>query len=393
MKQIWIIFQKEVLDSIRDTRSWVIGVFFSALFGPILMGGLLILVGSSFRKDMDKPLTLPVQNPEYAPALIQFLENYDVITVPAPADPETAVKLGDVDVVLVIPENFSEEFSSSKPATVQLVLDSSRQSAIVNILRIQTLLEGYNSYLGKLRLVVRGVSPEVVEVISVDKVDVATPQTRAMMLLSMFPYFIIFGVFSSSSSIITDSTAGERERKSLEPLLINPTPRRFFVFGKILSSFPFSIVNLGLTLIGFGIVFNVMPLEKYLGMQLGLNGMTLIWIFLICLPVVFLASAIQIVVASFARTPKEVGTYLPFIALIPSLPGLALAFFPVKSNLWLMLIPTFGQQLLINQMLRLEPIGAFNVIASVLATLLVSVLFTWLAILIYKREQIMFKGG
>ena len=100
MKQIWIIFQKEVLDSIRDTRSWIIGVVFSALFGPIMLGGLLILIGSSFRKDLDKALILPVQNPEYAPALIQFLESYDVITVPAPADPETAVKLGDVDVVL-----------------------------------------------------------------------------------------------------------------------------------------------------------------------------------------------------------------------------------------------------------------------------------------------------
>jgi len=393
MKQVWIIFQTEVLDNIRDTRSLIIGVFFSALFGPIMMGGLLLMIGSSFRKDLEKPLTLPVQNPEYAPTLIRFLESHDVITMPAPADPETAVKVGDVDVVLVIPEKFSEEFSSSKPATVQLVLDSSRQTSMVNILRIQTLLDGYNAYLGKLRLVVRGINPEVTDVIAIDKVDVATPQTRVMMLLSMLPYFIIFGVFSSSSSIIIDSTAGERERKSLEPLLINPVPRRVFVFGKILSSFPFSIANLALTLIGFGLVFNVIPLEKYLGMQLGLNVMTLIWIFLICLPVIYLASAIQIVVASFARTPKEAGNYLPFIALIPSLPGLALAFFPVKSNLWLMLIPTFGQQLLINQLLRLEPISAWNIITSVLATLLVSVLFTWLGILLYKREQVMFRGG
>ncbi len=392
MKQVWIIFQTEVLDNIRDTHSWVIGIFFSALFGPIMLGGLLVIIGSSFRKDLDKTLTLPVQNPEYAPALIQFLESHNVITVPAPSDPETAVKLGDVNVVLIIPEKFSEEFSSSKPATVQLVLDSSRQSAAVNILRIETLLEGYNTYLGKLRLIVRGVSPEVMDVIAMDKVDVATPQTRAMILLSMLPYFIIFGVFNSSSSTIIDSTAGERERKSLEPLLINPAPRRAFVFGKILSSFPFSIANLALTLIGFGLVFNVMPLEKYLGMQFGLNGMTLIWIFLICLPVIFLASAIQIVVASFTRTPKEAGTYLPFIALIPSLPGLALAFFPVKSNLWLMLIPTFGQQLLVNQILRLEPISVWNVVASVLTTILVAAAFTWLAILLYNREQIMFRG-
>lgn len=390
MKKIWIIFQKEVLDSMRDTRSWTTGLFW-AIFGPVLLGGMLIMIGSSLREDVDKSLTLPVQNPEYAPGLIQFLERHDVIVVSAPADPEAAVKLGDVDVVLVIPKAFSQDFSSSSPATVQLVLDSSRQSAMINISRIQNLLESYSMYIGKLRLVVRGVSPLVTEAISVDEVDVATPQTQAMMLISMLPYFIIFAIFSGASPVVTDTTAGERERKSLEPLLINPVPRRDFVWGKILAAFPFSIASLALTLIGFGLVFNVIPIEQYLGVRIGLNVATLIWVLVICLPVVFLASAVQMLVASFARTTKEAGTYLPFIALIPSLPGIALSFFPVKASLWLMLIPTFGQQLLINQMMRLEPISALNVIVSVLATLLVSAGITWLAIVLYKREKIMFR--
>lgn len=390
MKQIWIIFEKEVLDGIRDTRSWVTGLL-GALIGPIILGIMLVMIGSSLREEIDKSLILPVQNPEYAPSLMQFLESHDVIIAPAPADPETAVKLGDVDVVLVVPKEFGEDFSSSKPATIQLVLDSSRQSAAVSITRIQKLLEGYNMYTGKLRLVVRGFSPEVIEAISIDKVDVATPQTRAMIVISMLPYFIIVGIFTGALPIIIDSTAGERERKSLEPLLINPAPRRAFVLGKLLSAFPFSIASLAIILIGFWVVINVIPIEKYLGIQFGLSLMTLFWIFLICLPMVFFASAIQILVASFARTTKEAGTYLPFIALIPALPGMALVFFPVKATMWLMLIPTFGQQLLINQMMRLEPINAWHVIASVLATILVAAIFTWLATIIYKRERILFR--
>ena len=390
MKQIWIIFEKEFLDGIRDTRSWVTGLL-GTLIGPILLGVMMVVFGSSMREDIDKSLTLPVQNPEYAPSLMQFLESHDVIIVPAPADPETAVKLGDVDVVLVIPKQFGEDFSSSKTATIQLVLDSSRQSATINIIRIQKLLEGYNMYTGKLRLVVRGLSPEVIEAISIDKVDVATPETRAMIVISMLPYFIIVVIFTGGLPIIIDNTAGERERKSLEPLLINPAPRRAFVLGKLLSAFPFSIASLAIILIGFGAVINVFPIEKYFGIQFGLSLMTLFWIFLICLPLVFLASAIQILVASFARTTKEAGTYLPFIALIPALPGIALAFYPVKATMWLMLIPTFGQQLLINQMMRLEPISAWHVIASVLATILIAAVFTWLAIILYKRERILFR--
>jgi sodium transport system permease protein len=390
MNKVWIIFQKEVLDSMRDYRSWSTGLFW-ALFGPLMMGGLLIMIGSSVRNDVDKALNLPVQNPQNAPGLIQFLEEHNVVVEPAPTDPQAAVRQGDVDVVLIIPEEYQEDFPSSKTATVQLVLDSSRQSASVNIARIENLLEGYSRYIGGLRLVARGVSPQVIDAVSVKQVDVATPQSRANLLISFLPYFIIFAIFNGASPIILDTTAGERERQSLEPLLINPLPRRDFVLGKLLAAFPFSLASLGITLIGFGFVFNVFPVEKFLGTRIELNGATLVSIFLICLPIIFFASSIQMVVASFSRSTKEAGTYLPFIALVPSLPGIALAFFPVKAALWTMLIPTFGQQLLINQIMRLEPISVWNAVVSSVMTIMISAGITFLAVKLYGREQIVIR--
>src|SRR5688572_455104 len=390
MNKIRIIFEKEVVDSLRDYRSWATGLFW-ALFGPLMMGGILIMIGSSIREDIEKPLNLPVQNPENAPSLIQFLEQHDVIVEPAPADPEAAVKTGDLNVILVIPEGYGDDFSSGKTATVQLVLDSSRQSASTDRTRIQSLLEGYSTYLGTLRLVVRGVSPEVIHVVTVEEVDVATPQSRATVLISFLPYFIIFAIFNGAAPIITDTTAGERERQSLEPLLINPVPRRSFVLGKLMAAFPFSLASLAITLIGFVIVFNILPVEEYLGVRIILTIATLLSIFLICLPVVFLASAIQMLVASFARSTKEAGTYLPFIALVPSLPGLALAFFPVKPDLWTMLIPTFGQQIMINQFMRAEPFSLPNALISTVTTIIISVGITLIAIRLYSREQIVIR--
>jgi len=387
MNKIWIIFQKEVVDSLRDYRSWSTGLFW-ALFGPIMMGGMLMLIGSSVRKDIEQPVYLPVQHPENAPSLIQFLEQHDVIIEPAPSDPEGAIRQGDLNVVLVIPEEYGEDFSSGKTATVRLILDSTRQPARVDITRIQNLLQSYSTYLGSLRLIVRGVSPEVIQAVDVEKVDVATPQGQATMLISFLPYFIIFAIFNGAAPIINDTTAGERERQSLEPLLINPVPRRSFVWGKLFAAFPFSLASLAITLIGFGVVFNVLPVEEYLGVRISLNILTLISIFLICLPMIFLACSVQMLVASFARSTKEAGTYLPFIALVPSLPGLALAFFPVKPELWTMLIPTFGQQILINQFMRLEPISLSNAILSSAITLLISMAITYIAIKLYEREQI-----
>jgi sodium transport system permease protein len=96
-------------------------------------------------------------------------------------------------------------------------------------------------------------------------------------------------------------------------------------------------------------------------------------------------------VASFARSTKEAGTYLPFIALVPSLPGLALAFFPVKPELWTMLIPTFGQQIMINQFMRAEAFSLSNALISTLMTIVISALITLIAIRLYSREQIVIR--
>ena len=385
--KLLIIFQKELLDNLRDYRSWITGLFW-ALFGPLLLGGMIVLLGNTFRENVEAPLVLPVSGAENAPSLIAFLEQQDIIIEPAPADPEAAVIAGDINVALIIPSDYSEEFSTGETAKLQLVLDSTRQSAIPDISRARNAIERYNNYIGLLRLSLRGISPEVMRVLQIEETDTATPQSQALIFISMLPYFIIFAIFNGASPVITDATAGERERGSLEPLLINPLPRGWFAIGKMLSAMPFATTNLIITLAGFAAIFRLLPIEDLIGIQIGLDIRALMAIFLICLPIVFLACAIQTLIASFTKTTKEAGTYLPFVGLIPSLPGLALAFLPVKPDLWTMLIPTFGQQILINQFLRAEPILGSNIAVSTLLTILLAVVITFIGIKLYEGERI-----
>lgn len=387
MKKIMVIFQKEMLDNLRDYRSWMTGLFW-AVFGPLLLGGMIMLLGRTIRDRVDESLVLPVNGAENAPSLIAYLVQQDVVIEPAPADPEAAVIAGDINVALIIPPEYGGEFSEGETANVRLVFDSTRQSAMVDVRRAQNLLESYDMYIGLLRLSLRGVSPEVIRVVQVEEVDTATPQSQAMIFISMLPYFIIFAIFNGASPVITDATAGERERGSLEPLLINPLPRGWVAIGKMISAMPFAILNLIITLAGFAAIFQILPVEELIGMQIGFDMGTLSAVFLICLPIVLLACAIQTLIASFTKTTKEAGTYLPFIGLIPSLPGIALAFLPVKPDLWTMLIPTFGQQILINQFLRSEPILGMNIFISALLTILLSLGITIIAIKLYEGERI-----
>jgi sodium transport system permease protein len=206
----------------------------------------------------------------------------------------------------------------------------------------------------------------------------------------MMPYFLIFAIFLGGMHLAIDTTAGERERNSLEPLLINPAPRRDMVLGKMGATILFTIVSLVGTLAAFGVLFNVVPLEEFVGARININLGVMVAIFLICLPMVGLAAAIQTIIASFSRNYKEAQSYLSFLPLIPALPGMFLAFVPIKPTLWMMMIPTFGQQLLINQLMREEPVLVMNVVVSVLITLAVSVFLSWIAVWLYKREQILF---
>lgn len=387
MKKIWVIFEKEMLDNLRDYRSWTTGVFW-ALFGPLIMGAVIMMVGNTFRESAKESLRLPVLGAENAPSLVAFLRQQDVVIETAPADPEAAVRAGDINVALVIPPDYGEDFSAGNTARVRLVFDSTRQSALSDIRQATRLLDGYSEYIGMLRLSLRGISPEVFRVVQVEEMDTATPQSQALIFLSMLPYFIIFAIFNGAAPVITDATAGERERGSLEPLLINPLPRGWFAIGKMLSAIPFASINLVITLAGFAAIFNFLPVEELLGMQIEMDAGALFAIFLVCLPIVLLACAIQTLIASFTKTTKEAGTYLPFVGLIPALPGIALAFLPVKPELWTMLIPTFGQQILINQFLRSEPILMTNIVVSALVTLAVSLIITFGAIKFYENERI-----
>ncbi|PKO14874.1 MAG: ABC transporter permease [Chloroflexi bacterium HGW-Chloroflexi-10] len=391
-QRVWVVFQKEVRDNMRDQRS-IYSALGSSLIGPVLILLMIVVLGQSIFKDIQESnIDLAVLGSENAPSFILFLEQNGVNILPAPADPQEAVRNGDLDVVLMIPEGYGEDFRAGTPATVQIVIDSSRQSASARVSRVRELVQGYAAQTGAQRLLARGINPAITQPLALERVDVATPQSQVTIFLNMMPYFIILVIFVGGMYVVIDTTAGERERGSLEPLLINPITRAEFVWGKLLASIPFALFALAVTLLAFYAAFNLFPVEDYIGMQLTLNPVALFQIFLLSLPMVVLASALQMVVATFTRSFKEAQTYVSFLPLIPAIPGIGLAFLPVKPSMATMLIPTFGQQILINQLMRGENVMALNVLVSTLATLFLSGILIWIAIRLYRQERILFGG-
>lgn len=392
LRRIGIVFRKEFIDNLRDRRS-LSSSMLNSIFTPLIIIILIIVLGSTlFREAVEKPLELPVQGAEHAPGLMAYLRQRNVNVLPAPADPEAAVREGDAAVVLVIPPEYGEELAAGRPAPVRMVMDSSRTSASTAIQRARGLVNGYSQTLAVLRLQARGVSPALLSAVDLQPTDLATPQSSAIIFLNMLPFVLTMTIFGGGMYVVIDTTAGERERGSLEPLLINPIPRRDYVLGKLLASLPFALAALAVALGVLYIGFNLLPLEEFTGMQMSIPPAALMNMLLLSLPVVLLASGLQMVVAAFTRSFKEAQTYLSFLPLVAGLPIMFLAFIPVKVGMGIAMIPIFSQALIINQILRGETIQPANVTASAVGTLVAAVVVTLLAIRLYEREKILFGG-
>jgi sodium transport system permease protein len=390
MNPIRTVFEKECIDNLRDRRS-ITSVVLTALFIPLFVVVMVVVMGKFLNPDMSETKTqLPVVGAENAPELVEFLRQSGVEILDPPADPKAAVQNGDQDVILVIPPEYGKDFTAGKPATLQLILDNTRMSASISIQRIKIYLGAYDQQISATRLMARGINPQVTQVLLVKDVDLSTPQSQTLIFLNMLPFLITMVIFMGGMYVVIDATAGERERGSLEPLLINPVRRRDFVLGKLLASLPFAVATMTFCLTTIGIAFNLVPLEKFTGFPMSVSLTSLWKIFWICLPMVLLASGLQMILASFTRSFKEAQTYLSFLPLVMGMPSAFLMFLPVKTNPWIMLIPSYAQGLLINQVMRGEAIDSVHILISAAATLVLAVVTVIVSIRLYQRESLLF---
>jgi sodium transport system permease protein len=388
MRKFLAVFLKEIVDNLRDRRTLLTVLVFGPLFGPFFYTIMMSTVINKQIADLDQPLKLPVAGAEYAPNLIEFLKQHDTMIAAAPADPRQAVKDGNVDVVLVIPKDYAAAFSAGKPAPLQLVMDNSRESAGKDIKRARNLLEDYSLSVASLRLLARGMDPRTVVPLAVEEADVSTPQSRAVLLLAMLPYFFLFAAILGAFYLAIDTTAGERERGSLEPLLTTAVSRTTLVMGKLGAVTLFSAVSLALDVVAMVWCQGLIPAAK-LNIALSFTPLTALAAFLVSVPFCLFIAALLSVVASYTKSYKEAQTWLSFIMILPMVPVLGMVLYPAEPALWMMLVPSLSQDVLITGLIKGEPLKGLFISVSVLSTLLLGAGLASLAVWLYRRERIL----
>lgn len=385
------VFLKEVRENLRDRRTVLSAFLTGPLLGPLLFAMLINMQVNQQLDKADQPLHVPVTGAQYAPHLVNALEEGGIMPDAAVADPGQAVRKQDADVVLRIAADYGGAWRKGEPVQVEMFYDSSRQDTRSAVERVQKLVETYARQQGAMRLVARGLSPGTAWPVQVAKRDQATPQSRAVLMFAMLPYFFVITLFVGGMPLAIDLTAGERERQSLEPLFANPVARRKILTGKLAAICAFSFTSLAIALLAFAVVGRFIPAEK-LGMEIDLGWHFAGVALLLMLPLVLLLASLQTLVAAFAKSYREAQTYISLLMLVPLIPSALLAFLPVKAQTWMYAVPLLGQNLGIMQQLRGDGVSAAQLVLCLAGTLATALVVVGVTAQLYHSERLAISG-
>lgn len=381
------VFWKEVRENLRDRRTLASAFLTGPLLGPIMLVMLINLQVTRMLDKAEQPLHVPVIGAQYAPHLVDALKQGGIVPEPPVADPGRAVHRQDADMVLRIAAGYGKAWRAGEPVQVELFYDSSRQDTSGAVERVGKLVETYARQQGAMRLVARGLSPGLAWPVQVARRDQATPQSRAVLMFAMLPYFFVIALFMGGMYLAIDLTAGERERQSLEPLFANPVARWKILVGKLGAICVFSLASLALTLLAFAVVGRFIPAAK-LGMELDLGWHFAGTVLLLMLPLVLLLAALQTLVAAFAKSYREAQTYITLLMLVPLIPSALLSFMPIKPQPWMYAVPLLGQNLGIMQQLRGDGVSGEQLALCLAGTLAAALLATGVTAWLYRSEKL-----
>ena len=372
MQAVLTVFRKEISDALRDRRTLLTVLASSVLLGPLVLVAISALVASLESRAEARQVF--VAGIEHAPSLKNWFERQTYTVKAAPADYEKQLRKAQLtDPVVVVPADFEAALQRGDSPTVELVSDSANQRSQAGAGPIARLLSGFSRERATLNLALRGISLELLEPMQVEDRDLASTQTRATQITGMLPYFVMMAVLYGALNAALDTTAGERERGSLEPLLMNPSERWVLVVGKWGA------------VASVGMLIAVLSCLSFLPGQWVLRSDTLAAMFqygpreaalflVVLLPFAAAVSALLMAVAIRCKSFKEAQASSTVVMLAASLLPLVNVFSLGGDSPWHLWVPALAQNVLMTRVLKgesfdtlqvLVPLGVCVVLTSV----------------------------
>ena len=357
------VFFKEMKDVLRDRKTLLLMIVLPIVVVPLLLN---LLIGFVIKKEQEaktEVLEYVVFGDEFAPELAKTFEaanGFKKVTLGSPDELVGAIREGRIDFGLVIPEKTAAQLSGQEQASIELHFDNASMGSKVED-RVQDLVGKFNDGLTAARLAKLGVPPGQKQKSLLEPVRLrkqGTGKIREVIgdrIGGMVPYFFIAFCFMGVVYPAIHLGAGEKERGTLETLLLAPIPRHQVVLGKFLAVFCGGIIAVLLNLASLGtwLAIKAGELRGIIGTLIGSIGwLDLAMLALMLIPVAAMFAALLLSVSIFARNSAEASTLISPFGIVLIIPA-ALAMLPgVELNWFWAWVPITNISLAMKELLK-----------------------------------------
>lgn len=408
------IFQKELLDTLRDRRTLIFMIMVPIVAMPLLMMGTMKLMLSQMQKAQAERSKVVVEGVGYLSADLKdalfgsdSLEVIDAATYFSGAEIAgdevlvhdsllAEVKTGALDAVVVIPEAFSQAIDYESETDIEIYYDEAEVVSGFALDKLYDIFRPYREQIIESRIVKRELPAEILRPFSISDYSVASQRKLASKVLGgLLPYGIILICFLGAMYPAIDLAAGEKERGTLETLLISPPSRGEFVIGKysviLLTSLVAALLALASLTLSIPLLFSDLApdlAEKVL-IEVDLETAALALAVLIPLAGIFAAALLS--VSIFAKSFKEAQSYITGLNMFIIVPAFV-SFLPgIKMNLPLALIPVVNVSVIIKEAIAGTIVWNYVAVAFV-STLLLAALALVFAKRLFEKESVLFRN-
>lgn len=386
MREILAIYSKEISDAMRDRRTLMMVLASSLLLVPLLLFVFSTVMSQVESQAVDRSVL--AVNMKDAPSLENYILRQGYQIKQAPADYEEKSRNKELTKpVLIVADNFEDNLAQLKKVELEIAYDTSNRQAEMGLRPLRTLLNGYVQERSGLALMMRGVSAEVLQAVEVKERHISRPDERRVTITGMLPMVLIMAIVMGGMFAAIDSTAGERERGSLEPLMMNPVSGLQLAIGKTAAVASVSVLIVILTVSSF------FPAQSLIANEALRAEFQFAWkdalaFLVVLIPLAAALSALQVALSLTCKTFKEANVRNQLLSLVVSFMPMFFLLNPGKEPAWLGWVPIMAQTQMMNQVLKGELVSS-NAIAIALSVCCVIVAVSLLFVSRKMREVVM----
>lgn len=394
MKRAAHVFKKELREMMRDKR-----VFLSAIFGPIFLIVLMIFLMGYLQDVLTKPkqIVLDVYAGKGKNSLLEQLQKSGKVKVvfhPSVSEGERMLKDGTIKLLLVFPDDFDEKLKERQTAEIRAVYDRDEPMAGIPLRFVQETIAKINTETIKALLKQNGLPASLSEPLRLK--DAPLPQKEGMggaMILQLIPYLVVIWAFYGGFSTVTEMVTGEKEKNTLETLLITPVSRTEIALGKFFALGLQCLVSSLMTLV---CVVALGALDLPITRSLFPNGAAITLphvaaILAVIVPLTAMFAGILLSVCAFAKNTREAQTYLTlisFVVLMPAIFSQFIGYTDMAKAPWVSFVPILNSALCIREALgdKLD----FGMLAVTIGTSIgLAALCIAKAVQLFNREEVL----